>query len=84
MFLELANAPDHGDRGVDFDFRNACAEVSRASDGSATVYANISRSEQILEIIDSLLCSTIVGSMLSVLKTWQHAFSRNCNADCGT
>jgi len=24
-----ANVPDHGDRGVDFEFRTDCAEVSR-------------------------------------------------------
>lgn len=28
------NVPDHGDRGVDYDFRINCAELSRVSNGS--------------------------------------------------
>ena len=36
-FPRCQNVTDHGDRGVDFDFRTDCAEVSRASDGSANL-----------------------------------------------
>ena len=33
--IQSGNLEDHGDRAVDFGFRNDDAEVSRASDGSS-------------------------------------------------